>query len=92
MLIQQKGNICILAFTKSNNNNCYNLTSRARTASPIKHTGLVPLGWGNKKCDQHMSGTGNTELKGLEREKNLGSIFDITRTSSLIYLTKHEGQ
>ena len=69
MLIQQKGNICILAFTKSNNNNCYNLTSRARTASPIKHTGLVPLGWGNKKCDQHMSGTGNTELKGLETEK-----------------------
>ena len=68
-------------FHKSNNNNCYNLTGRARTVSPIKHTGLV----------QHMSGTGNTEFKGLETEK-LGIIFDITRSSSLIYLTKHEGQ
>ena len=39
-----------------------------------------------------MSGTGKTELKGLETEKNLGSILDITRSSSLIYLTRHEGQ
>ena len=33
-----------------------------------------------------MSGTGNTELKGLETEKKLGSILDIRRSSSLIYL------
>ena len=38
-----------------------------------------------------MSGTGNTELKGLEKGK-LGIIFDITRSSSIIYLTRHEGQ
>ena len=38
MLIQQKSNICILAFTKSNNKNCYNLTGRARTVSPIMLT------------------------------------------------------
>ena len=69
MLIQQKGNICILAFTKSNNNNCYNLTGWARTVSPIKHTGFVPVRLGIKKCDQQMSGTGNTELKGIETEK-----------------------
>ena len=43
MLIQQKGNICILALTKGNNNNCYNLTGRARAISPIKHTGLEPV-------------------------------------------------
>ena len=58
MLIQQKGNICILNFTKSNNN-CYNATGQVK----------CQLGWRNKKCDQHMSGTGNTELKGLETEK-----------------------
>ena len=28
MLIPQKGNICILALTKSINNNCYNLAGR----------------------------------------------------------------
>ena len=49
MLIPQKGNICILALTKSNNNNCYNLTGRARTVSPIKHTGLVPVRLGKQK-------------------------------------------
>ena len=49
MLIPQKGNICILALTKSNNNNCYNLTGRARTVSPIKHTGLVPVKLGKQK-------------------------------------------
>ena len=31
-------NTCILAFTKNNKNNCYNLTGRVPTASPIKHT------------------------------------------------------
>ena len=36
-------NICILAFTKNNKNNCYNLTGRVPTASPIKHTDLVPV-------------------------------------------------
>ena len=36
-------------FHKSNNNNCYNLTGRARTVSPIKHTGLVPVRLGKQK-------------------------------------------
>ena len=49
MLIQQKGNICILALTKANNNNCYNLTGRARAVSPIKHTGLEPVRLGKQK-------------------------------------------
>ena len=48
MLIQRKGNICILTFKKSNNNNWYNLTGRARTVFAINHTGLVPVRLGKQ--------------------------------------------
>ena len=36
-------------FHKSNNNNCYNLTGRARAGSAITHTGLVPVRLGKQK-------------------------------------------
>ena len=44
-----KCNTCILAFTKNNKNNSYNLTGRVPTASPIKHTELVPVRLGKQK-------------------------------------------
>ena len=91
MLIQQKGNICILAFTKSNNNNCYNWTGGARTVSPIKHTGLVPVRLWGKRVTNICLGQETPSSK-AQRQKKLGIIFDIMRSSSLIYLSKHEGQ
>ena len=36
------------------------ITGRARSASPIKHTGLVPVRLGSNNSDQQMSRTGNT--------------------------------
>ena len=44
-----KCNTCILAFTKNNKNNSYNLTGRVPTASSIKHTELVPVRLGKQK-------------------------------------------
>ena len=79
-------------FHKSNNNNCYNLTGRARTVSPIKHTGLVPVRLGKQKVWPTYVWDRKHRAQRLRNRKNLGSILDITRSSSLIYLTRHEGQ
>ena len=92
MLIHHKGNICILAFTKSNNNNCYNLTGRARTVSPIKYTALVQFRLGKQKVWPTDVWDRKHRAQRLRGRKKLGIIFDITRSSSLVYLTRLEGQ
>ena len=68
------------------------ITGRARSASPIKHTGLVPVRLGSNNSDQQMSGTGNTVGAQRLRDKNLGSIFNVTGSYLIIYLTRHVGR
>ena len=60
-------------FHKSNNNNCYNLTGRARTVSPIKHTGLVPVRLGKQKVWPTYVWDRKHRAQRLRNRKNLGS-------------------
>ena len=50
------------------------ITGRARSASPIKHTGLVPVRLGSSNSDQQMSGTGNTVGAQRLRDRKTGDL------------------